>query len=153
MLDPLTAVSLASCVVQFTDFGIKLVTSGIKLYYSVDGLDTERSDLEYRTTNLRRLADQVVVPRGQFDDSSSMTDDERELVDLATRCQSIATELLMILDGLRVKKPVGASRKWESFQKVVAAQTPWNKDKVASLEKNLRSARQGMFERITLMMR
>ena len=153
MLDPLTAVSLASSIVQFTDFGIKVVTSGINLYYSVDGFDAETSDLDFRTTNLRRLTDRIVVPTGQDDDDTSVPEDEKELVELANRCRTIATELLTVLDGLRVRKPAGTSRKWESFRKAIAAQTPWNKDKVASLERNLLSARQAVFERISFMMR
>ena len=124
MLDPLTAVSLASSIVQLTDFGIKVVTSGINLYYSVDGFDAETSDLDFRTTNLRKLTDRVVVPPGHDDENKSTSEGEKELVDLAKRCRTIATELLTVLDGLRVKKPAGTSRKWESCRKAIAAQTP-----------------------------
>lgn len=145
-MDPLTAVSLASCVVQFTDFGVKLVSSSIKLYYSADGFDEERSQL-------RNFAEKVALSLVHCEDGKEASNDLRDLRELGETCQKIALELLSVLDGLKVKKPGGASRKWESFQKAVAAQTPWNKGKVALLERRLRSVREEMFQRIQAMMR
>ncbi|KAL6718207.1 hypothetical protein ACLMJK_004295 [Lecanora helva] len=146
MLDPLTAVSLASAIVQLTDFGIRLVEGGIRVYQSADGLQADHSDLDTRVTQLRELTARVIVTDDQSEDSFS------NIKFFARSCHSIASELLAVLDALRVRKPAGIGRKWESFQKAVEAQTPRNKDKIASLEKRLKNARQGMFNEITLMM-
>lgn len=153
MLDPLTAISLASSVVQFTDFGIRLVTGTIELYYSADGANAERSSLESKTTQVRNLADQVIYPLEHDDDDGPSSKHKEELKRLATSCKELASDLLSVLDGLKVKRPAGPGRKFESFRKAVAAQTPGNKDKIASLEKKLRGVREEMFDRVLFMMR
>lgn len=153
MLDPLTAVSLASSVVQFTDFGIKLVRGSIELYHSADGVNAERSNLEYRINHVRKLADKINFPLEHNDDDGPTSRDEKELRELAKACKSIATDLLSVLDDLKVKKPAGLGRKWESFQKAAAAQTPHNKNKVAALDKKLHGVREAIFDRIQVMMR
>lgn len=153
MLDPLTAMSLASSIFQFTDFGIRLVTGTIELYYSTDGVNAERSNLESRITQIRNLADQIVHPLDHNDDDASRYRQEQVLRELAKSCKQIASDLLLVLDGLKVKRPAGPGRKLESFRKVVAAQTPWNKDKIASLDKRLRVVQEGMLNQIQFMMR
>ncbi|CAF9936018.1 MAG: hypothetical protein ALECFALPRED_006660 [Alectoria fallacina] len=153
MLDPLTAISLASSVVQFTDFGIKLVTGTIELYVSADGANKERSNFELKITQVRNLADQVLYPLEHNDYDGPPSRDEKVLRELATSCKEIASDLLSVLDNLKVKRPVGLGRKLESLQKAVAALTPWNKDKIASLDKRLRRVQEGMFHRIQFMMR
>lgn len=59
MLDPLTAISLASSVIQFTDFCIRLVAGSIEVYQSTTGVNSERSNLELKITHVRNLADKV----------------------------------------------------------------------------------------------
>ena len=153
MLDPLTAISLASSVVQFTDFGIRLVAGTIELYYSLDGANADRSSLEFRITQLRNFADQVIYPLEHNDDDRQPSRHEQEARKHAAACKEIASDLLSVLDGLKVKRPAGPGRKLESFRKAVAAQTPWNKDKIASLEKRLRFVQEAMFNHIRAMMR
>ena len=153
MLDPLTAISLASCIVQFTDFGIKLVKGSFELYHSVHGANAERSSLEFKTIHLQRLADKIIVPLEQNDGGGPASKDERVLEDLATICKTIALDLLSVLEDFKVKKSPGLGRKWESFQKAVEAQTPWNRAKIAALEKDLLWSRQQVFEQIQIMMR
>lgn len=153
MLDPLTAISLASSVVQFTDFGIRLVIGSIELYYSADGANAERSNLESRITHVRNLANLIIYPLEHSDDEGSQSEHEKVLRELATSCNEIASDLLLVLDGLKVKRAAGPGRKVESFRKAIAAQTPWNKDKIASLEKKLRGVQEGMFNQIQIMMR
>jgi hypothetical protein len=42
-MDPLTALSVAACVVQFVDYGTKLLSKGRELYKSADGALWENS--------------------------------------------------------------------------------------------------------------
>ncbi len=153
MLDPLTAISLASCVVQFTDFGIKLVTGSIELYHSVDGTNAERSNLDKKVTRVRNLADKIILPLEHKHGDGPASKDEEELIELAKSCKRIASDLLKVLDDLKVKKSAGLGRKWESFQKAVAAQTPHNKNKIMALEKELGRVKREIFDRIQIMMR
>ena len=152
MLDPFTAVSLASSVVQFTDFGIKLVLGSIELHDSASGLSAERSHLELETNHVRKLADKIidleheVAGRRTFGRSN-------QLSQLAEACKVIAEDLLSVLDDLKVKRLAGAGRKWESFRKAVTALTPHNKNKIATLETELRRVQEMIFNEIQLMMR
>ena len=152
MLDPLTAISLASAVVQFTDFGIKLVRGSIELYHSADGANAERSNLELNSNRVIKLADKIIFAEHN-DDGGPWPEDERQLRELANSCKSIASDLLKVLDELKVKDPAGRGRKWESFKKAVAAQTPHNKNKIADLDKKLRIVQQAMLYEIQVMMR
>ena len=151
MLDPFTAVSLASCVVQFTDFGIKLISGSIELYNSANGLNAERSNLEFKINSVRKLADKIIALN---EDSDFLLSGRfARLSILAKRCNLIAKDLLSVLDDLKVKKLAGPGRKWESFRKAVAALTPHNNKRISSLEANLCSVQEIMFNEIQLMMR
>lgn len=153
MLDPLTAISLASSVVQFTDFCIRLVAGSIEVYQSTTGVNSERSNLELKITHVRNLADKVISHLEHNKDDGLASRDGNELRELAEACHRIANDLLSILDDLKVKKPAGPGRKWESFQKSVAAQNPHNKNKIAALDKALHGVQEGILHRVQVMMR
>ena len=153
MLDPLTAISLAGSVVQFTDFCIRLVAGSIEIYQSTTGVNSERSNLEFKITHVRNLADKVISLLEHNKDDGLASRDGNELQELAEKCQQIADDLLSVLDDLKVKKPAGPGRKWESFQKAVAAQTPRNKNKIAVLDKALHGVQEGILNRVQVMMR
>lgn len=153
MLDPLTAISLASSVVQFTDFCIRLVAGSIEVYQSATGVNSERSVLEIKTIHVRNLADKVLSHLKDNKDDGLAARDENELRRLAKSCQRIADDLLSVLDDLKVKKPAGPGRKWESFYKAVAAQTPHNKNKIAALDKMLHGVQEGILNQVQVMMR
>ena len=153
MLDPLTAISLASAVVQFTDFGVKLVTGTIELYHSADGLSGERSNLEYRISIVRQHAETIILSSKHNGDDDPASENQKELEELAASCKGIASDLLSVLDDLKVKKAAGPGRKWESFRKAVASLTPHNKNKIEVLDKRLRFVKEEMLNRIQFMMR
>ena len=153
MLDPLTAISLASSIVQFTDFGIKLVTGTIELYHSADGLSGERSNLEHRITLVRKYAETIIRSSEYNGDDDPVSENEKELRELAASCKEIASDLLSVLDDLKVKKPAGPGRKWDSFRKAVAALTPKNKNKIEALDDRLHFVKEEMLNRIQFMMR
>ena len=153
MLDPLTAISLASSIVQFTDFGIKLLTRAIKIYESNDGLSTELADQERQMTRIRELADMLIIPMELKEIHRTLTNDERELRRLASACKDLAAEVIVVIDGLKLHKAAGSGRKWESFRKSVASQTPWAREKLVTLIARLRSVQESMFQQIQVMMR
>ena len=153
MLDPLTAISLASAVVQFTDFGIELVRGSIEVYHSANGVNSERSNLELKITHARKLADSIISPFEHNENDGLASGDGNELRKLAESSKRIANDLLSVLNDLKVKKPAGSGRKLESFRKAVAAQTPHNKNKIAVLEKELLRVQEEMLSSILFMMR
>jgi len=103
MLDPLTAISLASSVVQFTDFGIKLVTVVLSTITLLMGSMRRGPVLNSGFVHVRELADNVIFPLEYNNDDRPALEDEKELKELAKSCKVVASDLLSVLDGLKVK--------------------------------------------------
>ncbi|KAL9129624.1 MAG: hypothetical protein Q9175_007252 [Cornicularia normoerica] len=149
ILDPLTAISLASAIFQFADFGVKLVTDAIKLYHSADG---KRSNLKHQVTLVRKYAETIILSSKYNGNDNSTLENDKELRELAVSYKRIASELLSVLDDLKVKRPRGPGRKWESLCKAVAALTPHNKNKIEALKTKLRYVRDEILSRLQFMM-
>lgn len=58
-MDPVTALSTASCIVQIIDFGVRVVSKGNKIYLSIDGTLAETLDLELITNDLPPHSDEA----------------------------------------------------------------------------------------------
>jgi hypothetical protein len=61
-MDPLTALGLASNIVQFVDFTSKLISTAHSLYTSTSGAKAEHLELEALANTLRGLADNAAPP-------------------------------------------------------------------------------------------
>jgi len=105
-MDPLTALSVASSIIQFVDFGSKLLSRSRQLYKSKEGVLTENVDVETITEDITTL---VKGLRGKLPKNRSVTvlrtsEDDDALDELCQRCVSIAEELIARLQKLKVKK-------------------------------------------------
>jgi hypothetical protein len=60
-MDPLTALGLASNIVQLISFSSDLVAKGREIYQSTDGTLVENLELETITKSLRELSDGVIL--------------------------------------------------------------------------------------------
>jgi hypothetical protein len=136
MLDPLTAVSLASAIVQFVDFASKVIRGASEIYNSADGALRDNAELEDSTTKINQLNDRILVPSTVTNTGGTLAEDTA-LTELASTSKVVADELLSLLQDFRSVRRSGSHRKWESFRKAVLAQTPWNKDKIQRLESKL----------------
>lgn len=136
VLDPLSALGLASNVVQFVDFSWKLLSSGSALYHSTDGALLENREMEMIADDLsqltHRLHNSLVVTRK----SALLTESEKELMNLSQACEAVAKELLTTLDKLKVK---GKRQRWTSF--LAALRTVWTKEKVDAIRCRLKEFR------------
>ena len=91
-----TTVGLASCVFQLTDFGIKLVVGIIEL-------NAEISNLELKTSHVRKLANKIIAL--EHEDADRLPFGSKDQLNrLAESCDMIAKDLLSVLDDLKVKK-------------------------------------------------
>ena len=153
MLDPLTALGLASAVVQLADFGIKTLKGSIQLYYAANGIDSERSDLDLKIQGIRDIAGRVKLLHQQDKAGGSIQSNGKDLQSHAKSCDDVASDLLSVLEDFKVKEPAGLSRRWESFEKAASSLTPWNKEKVGSLVKRLDDVKERMFQHLHIMMR
>jgi hypothetical protein len=130
MLDPLSAASLAAAILQFVDFGSKIIVSGYETYRSTQGATEENVDLEYLTQKLYKFQDQLSTS------SSKLVHSDQELQKLAQKCSYIAGDLLVLLDSLKVKEK-GLVRTWEALRQ--SCRLVWKKDEIAKKEKLLDS--------------
>lgn len=78
MLDPFTALSLAASVVQFIDFGVRLLTDSAELYHT--GTLLQHEDLEIITSDLVEV-NALLKNRQKPEASNSSLSSEAELVD------------------------------------------------------------------------
>ena len=116
MLDPLTAISLASSIVSFVDFGSKLLIDAYGAYQSHDGAKEENLRIETIYDDLKKLSAHLVQAPGSS--SPRLSDDELALQDLARQCVSVSEKLLGILDKLKVKG-TGPCRFWYAIRQEV----------------------------------
>ena len=144
MLDPISAVSLAAAILQFVDFGSKIIVSGYETYRSTHGATEENIDLEYLTQMLYKFQDQLSTSPNQLAPS------DQELQKLAQKCSYIAGDLLVLLDSLKVKEK-GLVRTWEAIRQSV--RIAWKKDDIAHKEKLLDSITGQVNSRLLYMIR
>ena len=139
MLDPLTALSLASAIVQFVDFGIKLVSEGVELYEK--GSLTDHDELELATEDLTKLSGNIIITtrRGQghaVAATSRLSKEEDALLKLASSCEDIGRQLLHLLEGLKVPKSNHTlENRLASLRQAIRSAR--KKDQIYGLEKRL----------------
>ncbi|KAF5707972.1 hypothetical protein FMUND_10837 [Fusarium mundagurra] len=127
MLDPVTAIGLASSIVAFVDFSAKLVTGSIEIYQANDGTLTENRSSQAVTIAMEKFAARLVIQQ-----PSQLGEEEKELVDLATKCHAVC---IKILDLLRRIKPKDLSSKRQSLW--AALKNKFHQGEREELEKRL----------------
>jgi hypothetical protein len=118
MAEAIAALSLAANIVQFIDFGGRVLSGGLKLYNS--GPDSKRpssaSDTKFITQSLQRLIEGLNWPLEQSDSTNEGTElsqTEIDLRSLAAQCKDIADELLKAIKKVELQ---GKGGKWDSFR-------------------------------------
>jgi hypothetical protein len=139
VLDPLSALSLGSNVIQFVDFTSKLLSKSQRLYKSADGALVENLELEAITENLvhlNKVLTSSLAPRaneGQLHKSRAR-DSFNELI---RACSQEAEQLLIVLRDLKVAP---TDKRWESFRQ--ALKSVWKKAEIEELLERLHRYRE-----------
>ena len=141
MLDPINAISLASSMVQFVQFGTKLVLEGLELYQSNDGALARNSELEAIVKDLNKRSEIL-------SNAPQPSEDEVAMQRLAESSKKIADELLEQLSSLRTTE---SHKRLQSSRKALAA--AWKRDKIADLERRLCRLQNQINQRLVFMMR
>jgi hypothetical protein len=132
---PLDAISLAAAVLQFVDFGSKLMIESYNVYHSESGATEDSDALTLATTILRDLAFRLQIPQ-----YAKTTTDELALHNLARGCETLAQELLNILAELEVSpSSIGATRTWETVKKTIKRHV--KADRIVKIERRLDTMR------------
>lgn len=100
-MDPLTALSLASNVIQLIDFGIKVVSVSWEIYDSASGSHKGVDELAWTIRNLQSLTEALKTSTASVAESSPQTRNDAELLALAREAESSADESLTLLAKLR----------------------------------------------------
>lgn len=143
MLDPLSALNVATAVVQFVDSGSRLIDLAYEIYNSKDGAVEEHLEIEKVTAllkslndaDLKRLDDEL----GRSFDAKTRdwTTSERQLQSLAYDCSRLANELLGLLGELR--EQTSRCKSWGALKQAVKSMR--KRRDVENLQKRLAEIR------------
>lgn len=140
-MDPMSAIAIAGIVVQFVDFGAKLVKEASALYE-----DGESSIRKKAAANTGDLQDFIA----RFDDSlneeaqeKELSEDEKALQTLCHNCRDLAQSLSAKLGTLNVKE---SHRVWKSLG--TALSNVWSKKEIQKMEEDLGKYRQAIDTRM-----
>ena len=130
MLDPLTALSVASDIIQLVDFGSKLLSQTQELYESAHGASKANITTEEVTADIVALS---LGLRKAQNAKQVRSDDDIALEKLVLSCEKEANELLAIFDGLKL--PRDEATKWHAFKRAIRSVR--QKDKVEEIDGRL----------------
>ncbi|OCL07889.1 hypothetical protein AOQ84DRAFT_222459 [Glonium stellatum] len=137
-MDPLSALGLASNIVQLVQFVGVVISDSHELYSSIDGALQRNSALEEVARNLVEMNSEIMRTQKSLPNLLHLSPGERQLKSLCDECDSVSKELCTKLNALKVS---GRARykKWDSFR--LALKSMWNEGEVRSLEKRLEGIR------------
>ncbi|CZR63571.1 uncharacterized protein PAC_13468 [Phialocephala subalpina] len=129
MADPMTALGLASNIVQLISFTSDIVSKSREIYKSQDGKLIEHMELEAITTSLHDLSREIVSP---FQKGILLSKAEEDLQKLWGECNDISRQLIVAIESLQTQ---GRNKKWNSFRQ--ALKTVWKEDEIEALSRRL----------------
>ncbi|KAF5672276.1 P-loop containing protein [Fusarium heterosporum] len=151
-MDPLTALSISTAVVQFLDFGSKILSKSFEIYNSGTGAQLETQHIAAIATNMLELVNQLEQKEAEIKQQtsapwtpeearrrrhmSSQTKQEeavrdqrrKELLSIVTGCKNSAIDLLNTVERLKIQ---GTITKWKVFRQ--ALYTVWKEEQVEAM--------------------
>jgi hypothetical protein len=109
-MDPLGALSVAAAVVQFVDFGTRVLSDARHIYKSSSGQTPVNLELSMVTDDLSRLIDDVESKAEKASLQStnvsvSLNSPEESFLRLCRKCKDISSELQLSLGKLQASGP------------------------------------------------
>jgi hypothetical protein len=142
-MDPLTALSLAGNIIQFVDFGTRLLSTTKELYRSSVGSLAIDDELKLVTTEISILIAKLKQSSVFQEDGSSSF---HKICDEAV---GVATEIVTKLEGLRLGE--GKFRLWQSLQRAV--KEIWSEKELNGLVDRLDKLRQALDSKVLFSLR
>lgn len=136
MLDPFTSLSVASAIVQFVDFGSKLVIEGYGVYKSAEGAPQGEIDTQELVKDLEILCGRLATSSPAH--ATQYSPSEKQLQAVALKCQELSKGLFELLEALKVTSQ-GLTRGWDSLR--LGVKRAWKTDKIEKLQKQLSDVR------------
>lgn len=138
VLDPLSALSLASNVVQFVDFGSRLILDARAIYSSASGTTAKQEEIKLLAEQFQQQCAEMVALQ-PLSDADGVDPANRALRTLATRSQNVAKENFVFLEDLKVD---GANRRLKSVRQTLRGSI--KAPKVDELVERMESLRNGL---------
>jgi hypothetical protein len=136
-MEPLSAITLASSIISFIEFALKLVSDSREVCEATDGLTDENIKLEGVAARLSRI-NRALRTRGR--DLEHVSDDDeavahaQSLQPIVHGCDKVATQLLTALKKLRPKNDSKRSSVYAALKTVLAIiQSDYNRIIIGSL--------------------
>jgi hypothetical protein len=148
-MDPLTALSVAGSIVQFVDFGLKLLKDGRSLYKSSTGALGVNEELEFIINDLQTLIAKIRLGLSTGPTLGPLTEEETvenyTFERICDQCAKISKEIIECLERVKVKADK-EDRVWESLKRAV--RSGWEKGELSDLTARLLSMREHLHGRI-----
>jgi hypothetical protein len=112
-MDPFSALGAASSIIQFLDFGGKLVGVAHGVYKSSHGLPDEYVELRSVVEQLRSFS--ATLQSTQVASNAGATPSEQELHQVARVCAEVAKDIIDTLQKLQ-KQPAGQLKTWHALE-------------------------------------
>jgi hypothetical protein len=93
MAEALAAFGLASNIVQFVDFGMKLILQGRELYSSAEGVSEENTSIEKIAVDINHMTQNLATGGTIYDEALEV---------LVKECTRLSHDLLAVLDTLKI---------------------------------------------------
>lgn len=113
--EPLVALSIATAVIQFVDFGTKLISKGKELYESADGVLADHAEVAAVSSRLVDLT-KGLSASVEISTTKQPSPAEIALRQVSLDCQGCAAQFILAIDDLRVPCQ---RRKWKSFRQAL----------------------------------
>jgi len=112
-MDPLSALSVAASLVQFVDFGSRMLSDAKEMYTSTPGRTLRNLELSTMAADLSKLSKDVQANTRLLETSAEDTS-QALLVRLCHECNDVSKELTATLSELRV---TSEKKGWQSSPK------------------------------------
>lgn len=147
-MDPLSAVSVAAAVIQFVEFGRKVVSKGSEIYNSVQGASIDHVQSEAAARNLVQLNEAL---KASLHSSRCYDEQENEAIrDICNGCISTAKELIARFNKLRVGNGQ-TGRRWKSLRQ--ALKSVWSKGEIDAVAARLEAYRRELDTHVLVSLR
>ncbi|KAK4451173.1 hypothetical protein QBC34DRAFT_58748 [Podospora aff. communis PSN243] len=104
-MDPLTAISLASSILTFIEFGAKVISGAADVYGSPSGLTADGQSTQAVVSEMQKFAVNLRPPAEDY----KLTPEERALCRLAAACDGICGEIIELIEKCRPTSPMSKS--------------------------------------------
>ncbi len=148
VIDPLTALGIASNIISFIDFGIQVLAKGRELHKSATGRVIEHDEFHIATGRLQQLREGIDSSLQSLSSRTSLTRAEEALQEITAECQEISKEFQ---DALSTFTAEPGQSPWKSFRRAFKAL--WKRDGLERMQQRLNNQREQLVLHLLVVVR